>query len=273
MTIRVVSINIWGGRVYDTLMEYLPQVNADVYCLQEVYNAPVPLPEWLTFEVIFREPEAPVRPNLFQEIANILPEHRGFYYPAARGFLHDGAPVETPVEYGIATFVRKSIPIIGEHMGFVYSQFRHYGWGDPPLSRNAHAIRILDYETESPVVIAHMHGLWQKSGKEDSGIRDHQSILFAHTIENVMGVGDCIIACGDWNLLPESSTFGFLRDHLGLRDLVTGRGFTDTRTSYYKKNPRYADYMCVSSGVKVKHFDVVADPEVSDHRPLLLEFN
>ncbi|MOA57147.1 hypothetical protein D3C78_1812700 [compost metagenome] len=60
---------------------------------------------------------------------------------------------------------------------------------------------------------------------------------------------------------------------LDLIELVTTRGFTDTRTSHYAKANRYADYMLVNPAVKVDHFNVVGQPEVSDHCPLLLEFS
>jgi len=56
-----------------------------------------------------------------------------------------------------------------------------------------------------------------------------------------------------------------------LVDLVTTRGFTDTRTSWYPKEGRYADYLLVTPEVNVVRFDAVAEPEVSDHRALLLE--
>ncbi|ATU94315.1 hypothetical protein B5P45_03940 [Phyllobacterium zundukense] len=63
-------------------------------------------------------------------------------------------------------------------------------------------------------------------------------------------------------MLPRSSTFEILRA-LGLIDLVTTGGFTDTRTSQYPKQDRYADYLLVSPNVKVVDFEVVAEPEVS----------
>ncbi|MEK1898053.1 MAG: endonuclease/exonuclease/phosphatase family protein, partial [Rhizobium sp.] len=73
------------------------------------------------------------------------------------------------------------------------------------------------------------------------------------------------------NVLPDSVTFEKL-GRLGLNDLVTGRGFTDTRTSLYPKDGRFADYMLVTSEVVVERFEVVEAPEVSDHRPLLIDF-
>lgn len=56
----------------------------------------------------------------------------------------------------------------------------------------------------------------------------------------------------------------------GLTELVTARGFEGTRTSYYEKPGRFADYLCVNRADEVLHFDVIRDPEVSDHCPLAL---
>jgi endonuclease/exonuclease/phosphatase family metal-dependent hydrolase len=73
-------------------------------------------------------------------------------------------------------------------------------------------------------------------------------------------------------VLPGSATLQALAG-LGLTDLITSRGHTNTRTSHYKKAPRFADYMLVSGNVAVRHFEVVREPEVSDHRALLLDFD
>ena len=58
---------------------------------------------------------------------------------------------------------------------------------------------------------------------------------------------------------------------LGLTELVTSGGFAGTRTSLYPKDGRFADYMLVSPGVSVTRFEVVREPEVSDHCALLLD--
>lgn len=79
-----------------------------------------------------------------------------------------------------------------------------------------------------------------------------------------------LIVCGDFNVLPESATFAALGS-LDLSDLVTSRGHTDTRTSHYGKSGRFADYMLATPDVDVVRFDVVEQPEVSDHRALLLD--
>jgi hypothetical protein len=52
----------------------------------------------------------------------------------------------------------------------------------------------------------------------------------------------------------------------GFTDLV---GDTDTRTSAYLKPSRHADQLLVPDAVAA--FEVLTAPEVSDHRPLVLD--
>jgi endonuclease/exonuclease/phosphatase family metal-dependent hydrolase len=78
---------------------------------------------------------------------------------------------------------------------------------------------------------------------------------------------DRTVLCGDLNLLPGSETFSILRT-IGLIDLV---GTTDTRTSRYPNAVRHASYLLVSDPEAVKGFEVPGAPEVSDHRPLILD--
>ena len=68
-------------------------------------------------------------------------------------------------------------------------------------------------------------------------------------------------------MLPDSVTFERLAA-VGMTDLV---GTADTRTSRYTKPIRHADYLLVSDPAAVARFEIVASPEVSDHRPLLLD--
>ena len=114
---RILSLNVWGGRVHDLLLRYLSLVNADVYCLQEVYHTREAMPPVLRFAPKFKE--APVYPNLFSEIVRVLPNHQGTFLPEAYGYVHDGLRTDKPLEFGSATFIRKSIPVIEQVQRFV----------------------------------------------------------------------------------------------------------------------------------------------------------
>ncbi|MGD9509193.1 MAG: endonuclease/exonuclease/phosphatase family protein [Geminicoccaceae bacterium] len=265
---RILSLNCWGGRVGVSLVDYLRSAQADLLCLQEVVHAPGCPQEWLDY----REGgiELPQRANLFQEIVEALPSHVGLFCPAARGDLFDGDRA-VATEWGLATFVRRELVVIGQAQGFVHGDYAAGSWGPHPRGRNAHVVRIFDFTTRHAVTVAHMHGLRDPAGKADTAARLVQADRFAALVRAVAGPDEPVIACGDLNVLPGSATFARLGT-LGLRDLVTARGETDTRTSLYRKQPRWADYLLVNGRVRVERFEVVAEPEVSDHRPLLLDF-
>ena len=137
MAIRLVSLNTWGGRVFEPLKKYLLDVNADLFCLQEVFSAPS-----TGLRSLADIDKYDVRVNLFNDIEHILPAHQGFFWPVARGYLNDSTSTEGSLFYGIATFVRKVIPIIESRTEFVFGEFRHTVSGGPPLPRNAHCIRL-----------------------------------------------------------------------------------------------------------------------------------
>lgn len=277
--LRILSLNAWGGRVHAPLMRYLADVDADVICLQEVARTPgVPCtpgvprtpgvpPDWLTYRD--QSTELPQRANLFEEIRAILPGHDGFFAPAARGDLFDGERA-VPSEFGLATFVRKPLTVIAQAQDFVHGAFSPDGWGPHPRARNAHCLRLFNHRDGFAFSIAQMHGLRDPGGKGDTPAREGQTQALIALIGRIWKKDERLVVCGDFNVLPESRMFPALAA-LGLKDLITARGHSDTRTSYYEKPGRFADYMLVTPDVVVTRFDAVAAPEVSDHRALLLE--
>ncbi|NRP70761.1 hypothetical protein ILFOPFJJ_01642 [Ensifer psoraleae] len=267
MALRIISLNAWGGRVHAPLIKYLADSDADVLCLQEVTRTTGSTADWLVYRD--RGLELPQRANLFDEIAAVLPGHDAFYCPTARGELFDGAE-RVLSEFGLATFVRKSLAVIGQALDFVHGGFSADGWGAHPRARNAHCLRLMSYGDGFAITIAHMHGLRDIAGKGDTPARRAQAEALVGLVERVRRDNERLVVCGDFNVLPGSETFEVL-GKLGLTDLVTSRGFTDTRTSYYEKENRFADYLLVTPQVKVNRFDVVEEPEVSDHRALFVE--
>jgi len=267
MAFRVLSLNAWGGRLHETLLPYLAQADADVFCLQEIVRSH----DGPSETRLYRDGalELPQRSDLFGEIAALLPNHDGFYFPTSTGDLFSGAQA-IPAEFGIATFVRKGFPIIAQTTNFVHGAYSPDGWGEHPRPRNAHVIRLHDHRSRTLITIAHMHGLRTQNGKEDCPERIDQAHALRRQIESIRRPGEGLVVCGDFNVLPGSATFDILGE-LGLRDLVMAGGHTDTRTSWYKKTPRFADYMLVTQTVDVTGFEVVAQPEVSDHRALVLD--
>lgn len=263
---RLICLNAWGGRLAAPLLDYLRATDPDVLCLQEVTFAPVPGPEVLSYRGADKTEPLEQRSNLFAEVAGVLDGHWGRFCPAMQGWLSDGAGRDYRSQFGLATFVRRGLVIGAEAQGFVHGSWRADGWGQPPVPRVAHCLRL------GGVTIAQMHGLRDPAGKHDTPARAAQVARLIAILGEVRQAGDKTVLCGDFNLLPDSATFVRLAD-LGLRDLVVASGCRDTRTSHYRKEPRLADYMLVSPEVEVRHFDVVVAPEISDHRALMLEFD
>ncbi len=259
-------LNGWGGRLHDELGAYLRAAQPDVLCLQEVVHTPTAARDWLTYRD--GSHVLPQRANFLRDVRTALPRHMATFCPAAQGLLWDG-DVPTPSQWGLATFIREDLPVIAQTQGFVHRRFSADGYGDHPRSRTAHAARVFDLESDRAVTIAHMHGLRDPGGKADTTERLAQAHRFARLVASVAEPGDPVIACGDFNVEPQSQTFAVLAE-IGLRDLVTRSGADGTRTSHYAKPGRFADYMLVNDAVTVQGFEVVTDPEVSDHRPLVL---
>jgi endonuclease/exonuclease/phosphatase family metal-dependent hydrolase len=266
---RLICLNGWGGKLHDELVPYISASDPDILCLQEVVHTPAAEEDWLSYRDDGRD--LPQRANFLRDVEEALPDHLAIFCPASQGDLWHGE-TRYPSQWGLATFVRKSIAIVAQAQGFVHGCFSANGYGDHPRSRTGHAVRVFDFTTGQPAVIAHMHGLRDPNGKHDIPARLMQAKRLVKLVKDIAEDGDRIIVCGDFNVLPESDTFTVLKE-LDLIELVATRGFTDTRTSHYAKQNRFADYMLVNSVVQVFHFDVVRQPEVSDHCPLLLEFS
>ena len=55
-----------------------------------------------------------------------------------------------------------------------------------------------------------------------------------------------------------------------MRNLIHEYNINSTRTSFYTKPEKYADYIFTSKDLLIKNFEVLPE-EVSDHAALLLE--
>ena len=262
---RIVSVNAWGGAMYDELAAWLPAVGADVACLQEVTRTPG-LAGWTRFED--GERTLPQRADLFDDVRGLLPRHQAFFLAADAGPVRDEAGVRHRQDFGIATLVASPFPVIGVDSMFVHGEFvDHDEWTVTDRPRVALAVHTVGRATGRRVWVVQVHGLRDPAGKGDTPARRAQALRLAALVSRLRTRDDLVVLCGDLNLLPDSSTFAVLAE-AGLTDLV---GTAGTRTSRYPKPVRHASYLLVSDVAAVKRFEILAEPEVSDHRALLLD--
>jgi len=190
-----------------------------------------------------------------QEISKTLPDHVSYFHPHHLD------------NYGLQMLVKKDLSVTESGDVFVYKERGHIPDGD--VGTHARNIQYVSIETKQGLItIINFHGLWNGGGKTDSEDRIQQS-------KNILGFTDKLegdfVFCGDFNLLPSTKSLKMFED-AGLRNLIKEYDIKSTRTSYYTKPEKHADYVLVSEGVQVKDLRVLPD-EVSDHSPLILEFH
>jgi hypothetical protein len=142
-----------------------------------------------------------------------------------------------PSQWGLATFVRAGLPVIGQSQGFVHGAFSADGFGTHPRSRSAHAVRVQDAGAHRTLTVAHMHGLRDLGGTMDTPARLEQARRPAALVRQIAA-----------DEVPLVVTTVPLHQARALRRL------------HARQRGRPGDPV-----------DVVTDPEVSDHCPLLLE--
>ncbi len=267
---RLISLNSWGGNILEPQLDYLEATRPDIVLLQEVTSAVDPSPERLFFRG--HGWDLPQAADLFARVGDALPDHQAMFAPAMQGELFDNDDRAYRSRFGLAGFVHRDFAILGQVLDFVHGAYRPDGWGEPPVPRNMQALRLFDPQSGQAFVVGHLHGLRDLAGKHDTPARAEQARRVLDIIATLRRPGEAAIFGGDLNLLPESESFSIWRD-AGFTELVTTRGITDTRTHLYEKAQRFADYLLVSPEVSVGTFDVPAEPVVSDHRPLVLEFS
>lgn len=251
--------------MFDPFASWLPSVDVDVLCLQEVTRT-TGLAGWTTFAD--GERELPQRADLHGDVKLLLPDHQAIFSASDAGPVSDQRGKEWRQDFGIGTYLADRLTTVGQCTTFVHGEFvEHQKWSVSERPRVAHAVRVYDRDQARFITIVHLHGLRDAAGKHDTPARIRQATRLVELIEHVREPADFTVVCGDLNLLPTSETFRYLRK-IGLVDLV---GMADTRTSAYRKPLRHANYMLVSDPSAVTFFEAPATPEVSDHRPLLLE--
>jgi len=252
---KLISLNIWAGKEFDNLIQFISSQaeDTDMFCFQEVFDTPTGIENIDEY----------YRANLFDELAKSLPNHMGYFAPAQEGHGFNG-PVDFPIAWGLAMFIKKSIEIkdIGEIFikGFKNSK----GIDNTTIPRNLQYAIVLDNEIEYN--ITHFHGLWNGKGKTDTDERIEQS----KKIKEFLKDKKRIVLCGDFNLLPDTESLKILED--GLINLIKLKDIKSTRSKLYEKPDKFADYTLISKDINIDNFKV-PEVEVSDHLPMILNFS
>lgn len=241
---KLITLNLWGGHLRVPLLRFIEDYkNIDIFCFQEVYH---------NAHRIITKQERKLSLNIFSDLKRLLPDHYAIFKPAVDNV------------YGIAMLLKKDIDILSEGEINIHQKKYHPGIGENH-SRN---LQWVECRTNNQIYsILNVHGLWNGRGKTDTPDRIAQSQRIRSFMDTI---NTPKILCGDFNLRPDTASMHLIEE--GMHNLITLHNVCSTRTSYYKKHERYADYILTSPTVKINHFSVMKE-EVSDHAALYIDFN
>lgn len=258
MFYNLLCLNTYGGFLYEELTEFLKNQGqrTDFILLQEVFHSTHP-------EVL----KGGYRANLFSEIAHLLPDHLGIFAPKTTGFINLENKVNYPLGYGIALFYRNDFQLsLYKNFFDQAKDFDNSTFGVPKA-------QICAFNLSGQIInICNIHGRWIPadpglSNKDDTEERVYDMLLLRNYLQSLK---DPTIVCGDFNLNPDTKSLAVFKD--SFRDLIDEYNVQSTRTHYYKKEGKQADYAFISKEVGLNSFQVLESPVVSDHKPIVLSF-
>lgn len=259
---KLVCLNLWGGKIYEPLMDLLKKhsEDTDIFCFQEALNS--------SKSQILKGPIfSNAKSDIYKDLVAILKDFQGYYGP---GFnLQDwSGEADFKVPLGLAIFVKKNLNV--KEVGNIYVHGDGYKdvRKDEGYYNTPKAVQFINIERDGKDYwVFNYHGVWIPGPKVDHEYRINASKNIRKVMDSKRGPK---ILCGDFNLLTNTESLKILTE--GMRDLIKENNITSTRNKYFDRNlSTYSDYMIVSNNVDVKDFQVLPD-EVSDHAPLLLEF-
>ena len=241
---KLMTLNIWGGHIKKPLLEFIKSHrDVDIFCLQEVYSD-------ASQKISMEDREVSL--NILSELQAILTEHDAFFRPVVDNV------------FGIGMLVKKEMDVLDEGEIIIHDNPNYTGRG-PTHSRN---LQWLQYRSQQAIhSVINVHALWNGRGKTDTPERIAQSNKIKDFLSTI---NTPKILCGDFNLRPDTESIKLIET--GMTNLIEQYAIQSTRSSLYQKAEKFADYIFVSPEIKVNTFDVLK-AEVSDHLPLLLNYN
>lgn len=236
---KIIFLNTWdGGKLGEVLLDFVREQakDTDIFCFQEVEND-----------------------EFVSKIKKILSSYSTTRL--TKDYINGW-------KFDIATFFRKGIKIS--------STFKNEGVS----GTGGLLVNEIEFDNKK-MLIANVHGLSMPGDKFDTDERIAQSQEIINVIKRLNTDDNPVVVGGDFNLHNKTKSIEMFTLN-NLRDLIKDYKIKRTRNSitweFHKNSPngffgkqKYCDYCFVSKDLKVKKFEV-PDIKISDHLPLILEF-
>lgn len=262
---RLLSLNV---ALFETnnkkLHDFLIKINADIVCLQEIAEKVDEgvLDEYISRDVIDKATKS-LKYSFFGPTWIIKDFHRKNFHKKESfdfefgGFLKSG------------NYIKSKFKIIKKSNVFIkYKHIKFTDWSTWPKNQPK-AVQVVDLELldSKKLRILNYHGIWTKEK-----IGNKETLEACRKINNLAKqVKYPVIITGDFNLFPDTESMKVFKDFISLVnkfEVQTTRPKSN-ELSHLERN--VVDYILVSKGIRVKSFQVL-DSDVSDHLPLILDF-
>ena len=239
---KILQLNIWGGKLGKQIIELLEREQPDVVCFQEA----VELEGEKTFFI-----------TTAKEIASLAGMKFTFFTPSfAFNLMNRKAYWGNIILSKFAFSNTNAVFTRGEffdNFDFLEDDYNMRNLQHVVVERNGKPLHVLNH---------HGHHIHQHKMGDAETLR--QCGMIADYIKTLEGD---VVLTGDFNLAPESESLGLLNSFLV--NHAKDSGVTTTRTSLTHKT-EVCDYIFTSKGLAASNFKVLSDI-ASDHAALVIE--
>lgn len=235
---KILQINVWGGRIRDGLTNFIANGDYDVVCMQEAV--------WDEERTDFLE--------LFVDTVDKIKKGASFEFDF-RSEQYGFNVLDGEAKYRCGIAILSKIPFVEIEEKVILEQGNH--------AISDHRYTAQRAVLENGLTVVNYHGYWQKDplGNETS-IKCMKSVA-----EMFKNTDSPVVMCGDLNLVSEASA---MRELDFLKDLTAENKIKTTLRNIRFEKDVACDHILVSENVSYDNFEVINAP-VSDHRALAID--
>lgn len=244
---KLLQLNLWFGKLLNPALNYIQKEQPDILCLQEVYSSETPI---LQPDKMF---------DSLEQIKSVTGYENCFFSPT-----YTGEYFGVKTSFGNAIISR--YPLSDAKYLFVNAEYNENA-NNENIEVNARVLQTCWVSIEGKSFsLANYHGYFVPSPEGDDVTVEKMKIVKSRVDE----LPKPIIFSGDFNVADYSKAMrvfdGFLRD------LTSENKIKSTLSQFGKVKDVACDHILISDGIEVTSFRVAEDL-VSDHKPLIMEFN
>lgn len=153
---KLVTLNIWGGKVFEPLMDFFKKraEDTDIFCLQEVFNNTPHIKSQVQTKV--------AKEDIYNDITGVLKDFDGYFAPTQDG------------EESLTMFVKKNSGVHEIRDQFVY-RWRNAMEGNDASTYGINVQYAKFGRNGKNYMVCNLHGHWTPNFKGDNPARLEQS--------------------------------------------------------------------------------------------------